>query len=171
MNLGKIPHPLARRAHAVLAWIDLGCAERALEKIEPFLESPASRPLGLKLRVAALIELKRFEPALEALRQLAPHEHDLTWFDVTEAWCRKRTDDLDGAIACMERLVDRQRHSAIGHFNLGCYLALRGDRERALDELSVACGIDDQFRKLLPVEHDLDSLRDEPQFQMLLPPG
>ncbi|MCA8941389.1 MAG: hypothetical protein KDB80_02415 [Planctomycetes bacterium] len=169
MNVGKVPRSLARRAVEAAAWLDFGCPEHALVKLEPLLESPGARPFALKVKVMACSQLARFADALAALADLKPFENDLDWFDVTEAWCRKRSDDLPGAIRCMERLVDRDHRSAIGHFNLGCYLALAGEIERALDEVSLACGIDGQFRGLLADERDLDALRDEPGFRQLLP--
>ncbi len=81
----------------------------------------------------------------------------------------QRLNDLDGAVACMERLIDQDRQSAIGHYNLGCYLALRGEADRAIDELSIGCGIDSSFRAQLATESDLESLRDDPRFLELLP--
>ena len=67
----------------------------------------------------------------------------------------------------MRRLLKRSRRSAIGHFNLGCYLALLGETMRALDEVTVACGIDPSFRKMLAEEDDLKSLQGLPGFESL----
>lgn len=171
MNLPQVPKSLRRRAVEAQGWLELGCAEYTLTKLEPLLESPGARPYGLKLKTLACVDLKRFADAVETLRELDTFETDRAWFDLTEAWCHKRLGDLDAAVACMERLVARERRSAIGHFNLGCYLALRGDLERALDEVSIACGNDDQFRTLLDDEKDLDAIRDDPEFQALRPRG
>lgn len=76
--------------------------------------------------------------------------------------------DLPAAVHCMEQLLSRNGRSGIGHFNLGCYLALAGESERALDEVTVACGIDHAFRDMLHDEPDLDSLRDDKRFQALM---
>ena len=81
------------------------------------------------MRVRALVAMEDLAGALADLARLKGLDHDEEWADVTEAWCRKRLDDLPGAVACMERLIDRGR-SPIGHFNLGCYLALMGEAER-----------------------------------------
>lgn len=168
MNVGKVPKSLQRRAAEAAAWIEFGCPEHALAKLEPLLDSPGARPFGLKLEVAACVQLQRFHQALETLGELDAFETDRSWFDLTEAWCRKRTDDLSGAIHCMERMIAREHRNAIGHFNLGCYLALAGQPDRAIDEVTLACGLDPLFRGLLREERDLDSIRDDRRFRDLL---
>jgi hypothetical protein len=71
----------------------------------------------------------------------------------------------------MERMVARKHRSAIAHFNLGCYLVLAGQLERALDEITIACGLNPTYRTSLATERDLDALRADPRFQALLPPA
>lgn len=143
------------------------CPEKALEKSAPLLETPTGRAVGLVLQVRALVAMNEFAKAVRQLERLREFDHDEEWADLTEAWCRKRLDDLAGAALCMERLIDRGQ-SPIGHFNLACYLALMGEHARAMDELTVACGMDARFRELLDEEEDLDSLRDDPAFQALV---
>ncbi|MCA8954537.1 MAG: hypothetical protein KDC87_00605, partial [Planctomycetes bacterium] len=157
-----------RTALEIEGWLDLGCAEHALQKLEALFALPGARPAALILRVRALVALGDFRAALLDLEEVQDFDHDPDWRDLTEAWCRKRIDDLPGAVQCMERLVARTHHSAIGHFNLGCYLALRGESSRALDEVSLACGLDPSFRAMLADESDLESLRHLPEFRALL---
>jgi hypothetical protein len=68
----------------------------------------------------------------------------------------------------MEQLLARTPRSDIGHFNLACYLAIAGQRDRAVDEATVACGINPDLRDLLRDEPDLDSLRNDPRFRQLM---
>ena len=148
-------------------WLELDCPDKAIEKIKPLLANPAARAVGLVLRVRASVSLNKFRDALTDIERARELDHDEEWADLTEAWCRKRLHDLAGAVTCMQRLIDRGQ-SPIGHFNLACYLALMGDRQRALDELSIACGMDVRFRSLLEEEQDLESLRQDPAFQALM---
>jgi hypothetical protein len=164
----KVPRNLRRLTIEIDGWLELDCPQRALERLQPLLDTPGARPVGLTFLVRANVSLVRPADALVALTELGQFEHDRNWFDLTEAWCRKRLDDLPGAIRCMERLIDRCQGSGIGHFNLACYLALAGDRARAIDEVSVACGIDERFRALAADDVDLASLRGEPEFERLL---
>lgn len=149
-------------------WLDLDCPEHAILKLSDLLAVPGARPAALSLRVRALVATDRYDKALVDIDEIRHFAHDPEWADMTEAWCRKRLGDLSAAIQCMERLLARTNHSAEGHFNLGCYLALAGESDRALDEVTLSCGIDPSFRKLLAEESDLDSLRDYPEFQNLL---
>ena len=151
----------------VEGWLELECPKKALEKLIALLEHPAGRAVGLLLQVRAFVAMQEFQKALDSLQKLKEFDHDQEWADLTEAWCRKRLDDLPGAVGCMERLIQRDKCS-IGHFNLACYLALMGERQRALDELAIACGMDPRFRKLLQEEADLESLHDDPAFKALL---
>jgi tetratricopeptide (TPR) repeat protein len=164
----QVPQSVQRLAVEIEGWLDLSCPEHALHKLPELLAVPGARPAGLSLRVRALVELNRFAAAIADLEEIRHFDHDPEWADLTEAWCRKRMDDLPAAVACMQRLLRRCNHSAVGHFNLGCYLALLGEQRRALDEVTIACGIDPSFRKLLANEPDLDALRGNPAFDTLL---
>ncbi|HLQ38295.1 MAG TPA: hypothetical protein VK348_10855 [Planctomycetota bacterium] len=163
-----IPQSFARLAQEIDGWLDLRCPEKALARLGAMLEDPAARPAALVFRVRALVNMTQYATALGDLAELRGSDHDPEWLDLTEAWCRKRSDDLPGAVRCMEQLVARNQRSAIGHFNLGCYLALAGDKQRALDEVTMACGLDVDLRDFAGDEPDLDSLHDDPRFRALL---
>lgn len=166
--MDSIPQHLERLVAEIDGWLDLRCPERALERLQPLLDDPQAAIVAVTLRVRAYVGLKRHKEALIDIAMLREKEHDLEWLDLTEAWCRKRLKDLPGAIRCMEQLLERDAKSAIGHFNLGCYLALAGDTGRALDEVTIACGIDASFRDMLHDEPDLDALRDNELFRQLM---
>lgn len=163
-----VPASLQRIADEVDGWLDLRCPERALERLEPLLQDPAGRPAGLAMRIRAYVRMGRHAEALQDLTELRRGDQALDWLDLCEAWCRKRTADLPGAIRCMEQLIAREPKSDIGHFNLGCYLALAGDRDRAIDEVTIACGLTESFRDLARDEPDLDSLRNDARFRQLM---
>lgn len=163
-----VPKHLERLADQIDGWLDLRCPDKALALVGPMLGDPAARAAGLERKVRAHVRLGEYPQALAdlgELRQLAPAEE---WVDLTEAWCRKRAGDLRGAVRCLEGLLARDQKCAVARFNLGCYLALLGERDRAIDELSLACGLDDGNRDFLRDDADLDGLRTDPRFRALL---
>lgn len=166
--MDKTPEHLQRLVAEIDGWLDLRCPERALERLDPLLADPRTEEVALTLRVRAFVAQKRHKEALTDIAALRIRNHDPEWLDLTEAWCRKRMQDLPGSIRCMEQLLRRDTKSAIGHFNLGCYLALSGEGDRALDEVAIACGIDPSFREMLQDEPDLDSIRGDARFGALM---
>jgi predicted Zn-dependent protease len=162
-----VPKDLERLVAEIDGWLDLRCPDKALDRLQPLLSNPEARPVGLAMRVRAYVSTKRHREAVADLDELRTTPYDPDWLDLTEAWCRKRLQDLPGAVRCMQQLLYRNPRSAIGHFNLGCYLALSGDKERALDEVSIACGLDESFRAMLHDEVDLVSLRQDHRYQEL----
>ncbi|MFO1076937.1 MAG: hypothetical protein U1E73_04335 [Planctomycetota bacterium] len=166
--MNPVPKSLQRIADEIDGWLDLDCPERALERVEALLAHTEGRSAGLAFRIRALIALGRHREALADIDELRQGAQPHDWLDLCEAWSRKRLDDLPGAIRCMEQLVQRNPKSDIGHFNLGCYLALAGQRDRAIDEVTIACGLDEELREVARNEHDLDSLRSDARFRELL---
>jgi tetratricopeptide (TPR) repeat protein len=166
-----VPAALRRLADQVDGWLDLRCPERALELVGPLVASPDANSMGLALRVRANVRLGNYREALADLAALRIHHATHDWVDLTEAWCRRRFDDLPGAIRCTEQLLARNHRHHIARFNLACYLALSGDKERAIDELSLACGINPECRTFAIDEPDFDSLRTDERFRQLLRPG
>lgn len=166
-----IPPAHQRLADQIDGWLDLRCPDKALALIGPMLADANARSTGLWLRVRALVRLGDYQQALPDLAELAKAHPDESWVPLTDAFCRKRTGDLRGAADVLRQLLQRDHKNATAHFNLACYLALAGDRDGAIDELSLACGLDAEHRLFARDEPDFDSLRTDDRFRALLRSG
>ncbi|MCK5941117.1 MAG: hypothetical protein KAI24_04030 [Planctomycetes bacterium] len=166
-----MPKALERLVDQIDGWLELRCPERALQLIDPLLADPLARACGLSLRIRANARLGAFGDALRDLDQLRTLHPDDDWVDLTEAWCRRRNDDLPGAIRCTEQLIARNQRHDVAHFNLACYLALTEQTDRAIDALSFACGLNPDNRTYALDEPDLDGLRTDERFRQLVRPG
>ena len=111
----------------------------------------------LALRIRANARLGNYAAALADLAELRIEHPHSEWVDLTEAWCRRRHDDLPGAIRCIEQLLARNHKHHIAHFNLACYLALSGKVDRSIDALSIACGMNPECRMFAIDEPDFDA--------------
>lgn len=163
-----VPPALQRLADQIDGWLDLRCPDKALALLEPLLADATARAEGLSLRVRALVRLGRYADALPDLAELARLQPTESWVPLTDAWCKKRTGDLRGAIAGLRRLLERDHRNDVARFNLACYLALDGQREAAIDELTLACGLNAEHRDFARDEPDFDGLRTDPRFRQLL---
>ncbi len=165
-----VPEALQRLVDQVDGWLDLRCPERALKLVGPVIASPEGKSIGLSLRIRANARLGNYQDALADLAELRSEHSTNDWIDLTEAWCRRRHNDLPGAIRCTEQLLARNHRHDMARFNLACYAALSGDKDRAVDELSMACGFNPECRTLAIDEPDFDSLRTDERFRQLLRP-
>jgi len=163
-----LPLQVIRLAQEAEGYMEFGLLERALERTDRLLASTAGRQAGVALRTEILRRLERFDDALLLLEAAAEEFPDEEAIWVNIGWCRKRTGRLEQAIEAMYRLLERLPESPIGHYNLACYLALAGQRERSLGCLKNALGLDPSLRARLGEEEDFSSLRSDPEFQALL---
>ena len=167
----SVPANLQRAVDEADGWLELRCPERALELLDPLVATPECKAMGLALRIRANVRLSNFAAALTDLAELRLEHPKHEWVDLTEAWCRRRHNDLPGAIRCIEQLLSTNWQHHIAHFNLACYLALSGDADKAIDALSLACGLNQDCRTFAIDEPDFDSLRTDERFRQLLRPS
>ena len=84
------------------------------------------------------------------------------WFAATP---RGKAGDFEGAIAEIEAGFEHNPEHPMLFYQLACWEALAGRRERALDHLNRACELGgDRFREYANDDEDFESIRDDARF-------
>jgi tetratricopeptide (TPR) repeat protein len=140
---------LLRRALATLA--ELPDPSRS-GTVASLLEGRALRALGNL--AAAVVPLQR-------VAESAPEQLE-AWLGL--GWCYKRLGRLGDAITALRTGLEAAPSQPLLLYNLACYHSLAGDVTAAVDHLTKAISIDDQFRNLTVAERDFDPIRSDPRF-------
>ena len=74
-----------------------------------------------------------------------------------------RAGDYDAARRSSRKALAEKDVPAM-HYHLACVEALAGNRDRALDELTIAVEAADRFREYAAADEDFASIRDDPRF-------
>ena len=93
-----------------------------------------------------------------------PGTHDISaWEYFFPALPAMREGDYDQARSILEEGLE-QKDAPVLHYQLACVEALAGNRERALDELTIATDGSARLRQHAKTDEDLASIRDDPRF-------
>ncbi len=92
----------------------------------------------------------------------------LAWARLSEASSWRQRGNLKKAIEVLQTAVQRYPEQAVLYYDLACYFALAGERERALEALEKAIQIDAGLKSLAQKEDDLRSLRGDKRFEELV---
>ena len=153
---------------AAEGYLALDMPQHALESLDG-IEDPQRAPFKISLlRGLAFRHLEQHAAALKAL--LPAYEEDPNDLSLllTMAWCYKRTNQLSLAISTLEHAYQTHAEEPIVLYNLSCYWTLAGNKVQALSWLGRALRMDQNLRKLIPHESDFDTLRHDPDFEMLI---
>lgn len=157
-----------RRLEAARGYLMLSMPDHALRELE-LVPNPERIPCTLhRLRGEALQEKEDYAAALKAYDIVHEQKPDDVDVLLRMAWCYKRTDQLHRAIEATQHAYHVDSTEPIIVYNLACYFALDGDKPQALSWLGRALRMDKKLRRLIDDESDFDSLRNDPDFQMIV---
>lgn len=149
-------------------YLDLQMPEHALAELAHIEADDRSRFIVEFLHGLAYRDLKRYDVALPYFVRALEIKPDSADVLLAMAWCYKRLDQLDKAIAATEEAYQAAPDEPIVLYNLACYWSLAGDKTNALSWLGRALRMDQDLRKLIPDETDFDNLRHDPDFEMIV---
>lgn len=157
-----------RHLEAARGYLTLDMPEQALRELRRVPADAECAGVVSCLRGEALRQQECFDEALEAYRHAeADDPSDLITL-LGIAWCSKRIDRLDDAIAVMHRAYDAAPNEAVVLYNLACYYALAENKVDALSWLGRALRLDAALAREIPAETDFDSLRNDDDFRFIV---
>ena len=149
-------------------YLELGMPLHALDVLARYGSPESLSDHALYLQGESLRALGRFREALEPLGRAAQGSPESvpTWLAL--GWCYKRIGRIDMAIESLEEALAIEPDDALVHYNLACYWSLANNKRQALDYLSRAIDLKDDYRTLVAGESDFDPIRSDPAFQNLV---
>jgi tetratricopeptide (TPR) repeat protein len=114
---------------------------------------------------------QEFDDAAEAFLTATNLEPDEFWPWLYLGRAQRELGDYEAAIELTEnalRVEISQKELSLAYYNLGCYHALLGRCEEAMDYLKTALENDESLKEWAREDSDLDCLRNEPSFEFLV---
>ena len=153
---------------AAEGYITLGMYSHALASLDKIVD-PEDAAFELNYqRGDALRHLERNDEALVAFHRAFDETPDDVDLLMAMAWCYKRTSQLPRAITSMEQAYRLAPKQAVILYNLSCYWSLAGNKTQSLSWLGRALRMDHGLRRLIDDESDFDTLRNDPDFQLIV---
>ncbi|MCS7264479.1 MAG: DUF1028 domain-containing protein [Armatimonadetes bacterium] len=92
----------------------------------------------------------------------------LAWLRLFEASSWRQKGNLKKAIEILQGAIQCYPEQAVLYYDLACYFALAGEREKALKALEQAIQLDSGLKALARKDDDLKSLRNDQRFEKLV---
>ena len=148
-----------RHLLAAQGYFELQMFEDALEELEAATRhAPDDLPVTL-LRLEIEMARRQWQDALslaENLCRLDPHEPHFT---IHRAYILRELERVEEARSVLLSGPSRLRELGTYHYNLGCYEALLGNREKALELVRLGMDLDPTLRAFAQTDPDLESIR------------
>lgn len=139
---------------------ELEMYDEALKELDAFGSEVAKDLDCQQMRLAILMQAKRWKEALPCAKRLAENDPSDPGNLVNLAYITRRAEDIAEARAILERAADRFPEEAIIHYNLGCYAASCTELETAKQYLLRAFQLDPNYLEMSASDSDLKELKE-----------
>jgi tetratricopeptide (TPR) repeat protein len=124
--------------------------------------------LGWYNKGSALWDLKKYEEALIAFKKsnsLFPVNY-LSFFG--EGWVLKQLKRFEEALVAFEEVIELKPDFHEAWFRKACIHSLNGNNKLAIQSLKKSIEISENCRQMARVQPDLDNVRNDPDFKILI---
>jgi Flp pilus assembly protein TadD len=159
MNRERQEFPDRRRTcKAVAGYMELGLPDLALEELNQLHPADLAIVPVRELRLAVLIQLKRWEEAVVTGHVLCADAPECRGAWLHTAFALHELGRTRDACSLMLGVADLMSSDPLFHYNLGCYLAVLGDHQNAEVSLRTAFAARPSLRDYARNDRDLASL-------------
>jgi predicted Zn-dependent protease len=146
---------------AAQGYLELGMAEEALAELSTIPELEIQDPDIVELRLHILMQAKRWTEALSTAQELRRIHPDALPAYIQGAFALHELGRTTEARDLLLKGPEQLRKDPTFHYNVGCYEAVLGNREAALQSLEQSFALDDTYRDFARQDPDLALLREE----------
>jgi len=146
---------------AAQGYLELGMAEEALAELSTLSQTDIPDPDIIELRLHILMQAKRWAEALSTAEELRRIHPDALPAYIHGAFALHELGRTTEARDLLLKGPEQLRKDPTFHYNVGCYEAVLGNREAALQSLEQSFALDDTYRDFARQDPDLALLREE----------
>jgi tetratricopeptide (TPR) repeat protein len=147
-----------RSLNAAQGYLELGMPEEALSELDAIPEEFLSHAEILQLKLVILMQLRDWEEGNGVCEQLRKRFSQLTVGYIHGAFCLHELGRTKDAKALLLSGPPALLREATYHYNLGCYEAVLGNFEEAMQYLRTSFAMDHNFRMIAKRDPDLRAL-------------
>lgn len=146
---------------AAQGYLELGMAEEALSELASLTGPVSTDPDVVELRLHVLMQGKRWAEALAAAEELIRLTPGSLSAHIHGAFALHELGRTGEARDLLIKGPEELRKDPTFHYNIGCYEAVLGNREAALQSLEQSFSLDETYRDFALRDPDLNLIRKE----------
>ena len=143
---------------AAQGYLELGMLEEALLELSAIGTSGFNDPDIMELRLHILMQERKWNEAVAAAEELLRIKNDALPAYIHGAFALHETGRTVEARDLLLKGPSLLRKDPTFHYNIGCYEAVLGNRESALQSLRASFALDETFREFAKHDPDLVQL-------------
>jgi tetratricopeptide (TPR) repeat protein len=146
-------------------YLELGMVEEALAELSQLETSFYSDPDIVELRLHILMQGERWRDALAAAQDLLRLHQDALPGYIHGAFALHELGRTAEARDLLMKAPEILRQDPTFHYNIGCYEAVLGNRDAAIESLKKSFSMNESFRDFAQNDPDLRHLANETIFK------
>lgn len=145
---------------AAQGYMELGMAAEALAELASLPAITGGDPDIIELRLHILMQATRWAEALSTAEELIRLNADAIPAYIHGAFALHELGRTEEALNLLLKGPSDLRKDPTFHYNIGCYQAVLGNREAALESLHTSFALDESYREFASRDPDLTLVRE-----------